>query len=269
MNVPHTSRLTTVLRTRSGLGSLLMMLSVCAASEAAAQIIYHDIPDGVPTTIDFNADNEAEFDVLQDGLYITYFSMGAANNFDALGTAGSGWDVPKGLSAGTIIGPGGNWIGQGDCSLNAWGQGNASITLHTDEYLGVRFNFSTGPDVHYGWIRVTLTGPNTVVYKDHAYNSVPDAPITAGQGAAVGIGEVEQATLIIHPNPVRDVLTISSTGTPDVRILQVLDPAGRIVVQASGTTAQVDLRHLVAGLYVARAITGDGVVLANRRIIKQ
>ena len=163
---------------------LFTLLAILFAINTNAQIIYTDITDGVPSGIDFNSDGTMEFDLsagTNPGDYIEYTSYGADNNIHAIGTMStSDWDTPDCVAVGFTIDASNQWEGAGDCSIDAWGGGNNTITFNQDEYLCVRFNLGA-TDIYYGWIRFSMDNSGIMTYKDYAYNSNPNASINAGE----------------------------------------------------------------------------------------
>ncbi len=166
---------------------ILLGIFLAFASVLKAQINYVDIPDGTPDGIDFNQDGNFEFTIDAFGMtnpgdYISYWDPGQENNnIHALGTPlpdGMGWDTPEFVDAGFPINSTCNWIGEGDCSHDGWGGGNASLEQGTDQYLAVRFSLD-GTTTCYGWIRVNFTG-TAFIYKDHAYICGNTSTINAG-----------------------------------------------------------------------------------------
>ncbi len=167
---------------------ILLFLTILISSFFLnATIVYTDVdPDGVPAGIDFNQDGTYEFEVSNGnatGDYLTY-ANNPDNNIHALGTADGGWDVPDCVAEGFAIGANGNWIGQGDCAINGWGDPNSSITIGQDEYLAVKIVLPSG--THYGWIRILVDADGNVTYKDYAYEDTPDASINAGDSQGGG-----------------------------------------------------------------------------------
>jgi hypothetical protein len=159
---------------------LLSLVMTLFLLNVNAQIVYTDITDGIPTGIDFNSDGTMEFDVSSQGNYIEYSNYGADNNIHAVGTmATQDWDVPDCVAAGFVIDASNQWEGAGDCSIDAWGAGNSTITPNQDEYLAVRFNLG-GTDIYYGWIRFSMDNSGNLTYKDYAYNSTANSAINAG-----------------------------------------------------------------------------------------
>ena len=57
----------------------------------------------------------------------------------------------------------------------------------SNKYFGVKFNKADG--VHYGWVRLSVSGTGNVIYvKDYAYELQPNSPTTAGDETPCGDG---------------------------------------------------------------------------------
>ncbi|MCH7535400.1 MAG: T9SS type A sorting domain-containing protein, partial [Bacteroidetes bacterium] len=66
----------------------------------------------------------------------------------------------------------------------------------SDKYLGLRIK-AEGKN-HYGWVRMDVSGDATsFVLKDHAYESIPDKSINAGD-IAVGIESINRDETVIY-----------------------------------------------------------------------
>lgn len=77
------------------------------------------------------------------------------------------------LPAGTVIGASSVWNINDPFADNVSNVGNA--------FVGFRFrNEQTGNSTHYGWVRVNLVDSGLGTIIDYAWESTPNAPITAG-----------------------------------------------------------------------------------------
>jgi len=163
---------------------LLLILMIGIGIVSKASIVYVDInPDNTFTSggnIDFNNDGTVELSTT-DGVYfgtpVFYFLPN--------GDATAEWDVPKPLPLNDTIGVSSNWYQYAsDCSMNNWGQGTY-FPLNQDAFMGIKFTISG--NTHYGWVRIMWNGTN-FIYKDYAYENVPNALILAGDKKVV-VGE--------------------------------------------------------------------------------
>lgn len=245
---------------------LFAALTMMAVSNAKAQIVYRDItPDGLPTNgeFDFNGDGTAEFST--DGAMFDYSATNAdGTNMWMNGTAQQGWDEVKPLTLNTTIGASGNFIGYGDASMNAWGNGTI-FPLNTDSYIGVKIAYGTS--IHYGWIRVMWNGAD-FIYKDYAYNSTANAPINAGQVSTASVTEVDDNQFSISPNPARDVINIHANNTTATSAI-ITDLAGKTIKQFDATTlSQLNVSDVKTGVYLLRIYTADKLMTTQKIVIE-
>jgi hypothetical protein len=91
------------------------------------------------------------------------------------------------MNAGARIGPalpfgGGKLVMQGifgcGCGTTA-SYGNWLGSHPPHPFLGVKFTDSSG-DLHYGWVRIQITGVPHATITGYAYETIPNKPITAG-----------------------------------------------------------------------------------------
>lgn len=247
------------------------------ASSINAQIIYTDIPDGVPAGIDFNSDGTLEFEISDsggEGAYITYYNGGNDNNIHAVGSfaSGSDWDTPDCVAAGFTIDASGNWEGAGDASINAWGGVNPTVTIGSDEYLAMRFNLG-GTELYYGWVRFSMNSSDEVTYKDYAYNSTPGQAINAGdKGGSVGlVSENMKSSIKMYPNPATNTITIQNENGVNVNSLRVISSLGVEMMNVNTNAFEkktFDVSSLSKGLYFVELHT-DGDKIESKRLIIQ
>jgi hypothetical protein len=95
-----------------------------------------------------------------------------------------------------------------------------------------------------------VTANHTIEVVFEAVNSVPD---------------VTSDMFNVYPNPVRDVMNISTEQT--ITKIEVIDLNGRIVLQLQGNNREINLQSVPAGNYTMRIHTEAGV--APVRIVKQ
>ncbi len=253
---------------------LFLALFGLALTKANAQIVYTDIPDGVPTGIDFDTDGTDEFTVtdgMGTGDYVAYWGGGPDNNIHAVGTLGTqGWDVPNCVDSGFTVDASGQWEGQGDCSIIAWGAGNPTITTGADEYLAVRFNL--GANLHYGWIRIEVDGSENVIYKDYAYNATPNTPINAGDTGAVTTSVQTFAEsgnkYQLFPNPATsNSVTVGANHLSEIKNVQLFSVTGELVIRTSATST-LDLNHVLPGLYFVVITDRNGAVYQEKLLVQ-
>ncbi len=235
---------------------LTVFLFFTAMPQAKAAIVYRDIPDGIPSGIDFNADGTNEFTISNDilsgqGTYITYSSPS-----NIYSPSSSQWDVAAALDSGFSIGPSGNWFGAVDCTVT----GNSSPTsfpLNTDKYLGFKINLSG--TVYYGWARVYVTTLGTgpmgttykVTYKDYAYENTPNTAITAGAGILNREEHSFFPGVTLFPNPTSHHLIVDHPKEQGAAFgYRILDSGGRLLWEGESVFGNpVDCSMLKPGAY--------------------
>ncbi len=90
---------------------------------------------------------------------------------------------------------------------------------------------------------------------------IDDINVTAGNTAS--IDEVENANVVLYPNPVTNILNIEAQGIQEVN---VLDVNGRTVMTLQNTN-RIDMTDLANGVYFVRIITTEGV--STQKIAKK
>ena len=96
--------------------------------------------------------------------------------------------------------------------------------------------------------------------RDMYWMLIDDIAVTAGNTAS--ISEVENANVVLYPNPVTSVLNIEAQGIQEVN---VLDVNGRTVITANSN--RIDMSNLANGVYFVRVITAEGV--STQKIAKK
>lgn len=90
---------------------------------------------------------------------------------------------------------------------------------------------------------------------------IDDIAVTAGNTAS--ISEVENANVVLYPNPVTNILNIEAQ---DIQEVSVMDVNGRTVMTLQNTN-RIDMSNLANGVYFLRVITADGV--STQKIAKK
>lgn len=80
---------------------------------------------------------------------------------------------------------------------------------------------------------------------------------TVNVGASLGVNDSETAKLSVYPNPVRDVLNIS-TGNSKVIQTSVYSMDGKLVRSANGDQNSIKMNDLTAGAYLVKVKTSTG-----------
>ena len=97
-----------------------------------------------------------------------------------------------------------------------------------------------------------------IAFRHHNINDmfwmlIDDIAVTAGNTAS--ISEVENANVVLYPNPVTNILNIEAQGIQEV---SVMDVNGRTVMTLQNTN-RIDMSNLANGVYFVRVITAEGV----------
>lgn len=129
-----------------------------------------------------------------------------------------------------------------------------------DRYLGIRLRSSAAAGWRYGWVRLQVTNyaiPVTLVIKDYALGGT----LLAQQPARV-------AGWQLYPVPTTGLLTVQAA-TATTGLLTISDAQGRVHLRQAfaGTSQQLDLAALAAGLYLIRLETSTGSF--SQRIARQ
>lgn len=115
----------------------------------------------------------------------------------------------------------------------------------TDQYVAVQF--MAGGNVHFGWIRVDVTGYNSVTIKDWAYESTPNTPITVGQ-IPTGISEyiLKNTKMIVSENFITAEFSDAFEGK-----MEMINLSGQTVKTANvnGNSCSLNTSDLTAGIY--------------------
>lgn len=264
---------------------ILMMISSC--NFAKSQIYYFDITPDVTTEmsstagsaynifpIDFNNDGTEEYDFRWDDWGTDWFMHFTFNDIDdqiALdGTTTNmyGGRFVKKLAYNDPINSTLTWgtsypepfIGESTLNSNFLDQG--------DKYIGLKFKL--GNNVHYGWVLVnfqTYNSTRKLIIKSYAYNSVPNAPIAAGQISSNEIVINNQDKIAIYPNPAKDQITIQNSEFINNNYL-IYNSIGQLVKQGKTETGIIEFKDLENGVYFLRINNIEGKDGGIHKIIK-
>jgi len=83
----------------------------------------------------------------------------------------------------------------------------------------------------------------------------------------LGIGDFTKKSFVIAPNPVRDILHFEVPSLVQVRLVTIISPLGRIILQTENTN-NINVGHLPAGIYFVRVDSEDSGFQV-KKIIKQ
>ncbi len=172
--------------------------AVCMATLAPAQaeIIYTPVDIvtkvGVFGTLDIDGDGIADFQYFRDYsarcgrdctqtfyYFNSFFLTGLQTNNGAV--QGTRTPIMARLAAKDRVGGGDTFVQDGVIFVAG---PNTQWTGPARGYVGLKFKI--GGEVHYGWLRLTVTlpNPNTVTIAGYAYETVPNKPIVINQRPA-------------------------------------------------------------------------------------
>lgn len=246
----------------------------------SAQIIYTDIiPDSTVSASDTEVTKSYYIDLDNNGSYefeLRHFNPGPGNedveiqqNFNSIQqviieTNGHS----KVLShSDTINSKSIQWGSDGYGILNSPWYGSG------DKYFGFRFKKSIA--WYYGWARVNIPADHlSFTVKDYAYNSVPNAPINAGQTSTNGISNQSfdyDNLVTVFPNPFNNFASIHfSNQMNESYSITVYNSKGQIIQNInniSGEEVKLVNNNWMSGLYFFRLQNKDGENKMGRFII--
>lgn len=251
-------------------GALLAGITMAGSSKLNAQIAYVDIPDGIPSFIDFNSDGNPEFNINPSGSLISNHNYSPGNNYHVISE--SSWDFVNFVAAGFTIDSSCRWYAIGEATLDGYGTGNSTRPAPGAEaYIAVRFNLTgMGDDIYYGWIRVAFTKTGLYEYKEFAYNTVPGSAIQAGTKNTLSINEVKLTKLNLYPNPVKENLYFTDMGNTEqkFRTYTIFNLTGQIIIKGEIAGNSINLSSLVPGAYLISFIDEEGNKSETKKLIK-
>ncbi len=114
--------------------------------------------------------------------------------------------------------------------------------------------------------QVTIYWPSGIV---NVYsNPQIDTVLTLVEDFSTSVVVPDPATgFAIYPVPVEDVLYLTNTHGMGNRTVQVMDVAGKPILEASVNAGQIDVSDLKSGVYVLRIVI-NGETL-NRKFVKR
>lgn len=189
-----------------------LSIAIAGIADVNGQIIYTDVdPDSAGTTtggdllfdIDGDGNNDLQFRQQSSNLSVEPLTGSILGNPN--GGSNSNYLYPFALSSGANISNGAtDWV-PGNSSFQTMNyyncySGSGGIYNNwcnaTDKYLGLRFDI--GGNTHYGWARLDVgTLPSGWILKDYAYNTVADAPITAGQTLGIADNNLSEIKIVV------------------------------------------------------------------------
>jgi hypothetical protein len=104
----------------------------------------------------------------------------------------------------------------------------------------------------------TTSGEVTLSVSDGELVATETFTVTVSN--ATGIQNIETKSITLYPNPVRDVLTLQSTGT--IEHIQLITVNGTTVLSEflNDTEKLLDVQHLEAGMYLLQLKMGNDII---------
>ncbi|MGB6084939.1 T9SS type A sorting domain-containing protein [Moheibacter sp.] len=140
-----------------------------------------------------------------------------------------------------------------------------------DNWFGIEMAVDDGIQVG---LNFTLSATGYTYYYEEGFwtlfnSSAPDAIsfvyTLTGDCTEMGVNDMEKSTVSVYPNPVKDILNIS-TKNVDVKEVTVLSLSGQVV--ASSKSNSVNLSSLPAGVYVVKVVDAKGNVTTSKVVKK-
>lgn len=239
---------------------------------ANAQITYVDINPDETYTADHQLDIDLNADAVND--FTIWIGADAANRNavrvqpgtgnEVLGSVSGNFFYPFAMDLNQPVGPSTTvWNGtmNGGYMTMAWvyvaGGSYGNWLNATDKYLGVRF--LVGTNVHYGWIRFSISCSTTGVsctYKDFAFNTVAEQQILAGTQT---VGLEDATTLSAKVFTAGEVLHVQFEKLTEGEVV-LTNMLGQAVMKSaiSDMKMELPLESLDAGLYLVTINGTDG-----------
>jgi len=273
-----------------------LSVAITGVAEANGQIIYTDVePSGGFNTIyelDLNNDGIKDFRIFGGGVgtFSSYAFVGiyngplgssyaALNNNSFLGDAPSyvypfalNFNDPIGSTQATWFDAVANFGTMNFVSCFG-GSGGSHWCGAEDKYLGLKFTVLNGPgpgddQTFYGWARLDVSlDAFTWVLKDYAYNSTPDAPITAGQ-TTLGIDDKELSKIkVVALNK-----SIGLYNLPETARYNIYSMTGQEVLKGTTNNERdyvIEAPTLASGVYVIELGDTNTNAVIRKKIVLQ
>ncbi len=112
-------------------------------------------------------------------------------------------------------------------------------------------------------------GTHVITYEYTASNGCSNSTHQTITVGCASVGEEQLELILVYPNPSFGNMTIVGIETNDYQLLNVLDQAGRIVVQNEISSSQVelDLSYLASGQYILRLEGSNGYVVKKIQLV--
>ncbi len=254
-----------------------LSVALAGLTEVNGQIVYSGPINlgGTDYVIDLNNDAINDFKIIYIGTQnaLGFQQYGSYNA--VLGSSVGSFQYPFGLNNSAIISSSQNtWMNgsfqpmnQNSCAFpnNQWCDGS-------DKYLGLRLYVDLGPGpgpdkTYYGWARVNVPlNASGWMIKDFAYNSTPDAPITAGQ-TVLGIDDnVFSKIKVVALNK-----SIGLYNLPETTDYNVFNMTGQQVLNGKTTNRDyvIEAPMLASGIYIVELTDSNSKGVIRKKVVLQ
>lgn len=123
-----------------------------------------------------------------------------------------------------------------------------------DVRSGEGFRYMSSLNVHFGIgqataiTQVVIKWPSGIV--DTINNPAVNQSLTVTEGSTLAIDEFTNSSFSLYPNPSQAVLNIKTIEGIEMKLAQVYDLNGKLVLQSELTTPTVDVEALTTGTYI-------------------
>jgi hypothetical protein len=116
-----------------------------------------------------------------------------------------------------------------------------------------------GIDTQTAVSKIEICWPSGIM--DEILNPDINTTVVAVEGEnSVSVDESENSSFNLYPNPVEDILTISRENSTAPARVEMFDINGRLVINQSLLSNQIDVSQLSSGIYTFKLISNNEVV---------
>jgi len=144
-------------------------------------------------------------------------------------------------------------------SSTFYGHWQGGVNNH---YLGFKFTPDAGANFYFGWARCSVNAAgDTMVVKDYAYNSTPNAALFAGEGSPLQVSAVNQSNLFSVFGYEGVVNIFVNDGKLDGATVSVTNMLGETVIEQTLTdgSTRIDLNQFAKGIYLVTVQRGSEI----------
>lgn len=128
--------------------------------------------------------------------------------------------------------------------------------------LNVHFGIGTATTID----RVVVKWPSGIV--DELLNVSPNQTLMMVEGATLGVNTNAISNFVIHPNPVKNMISVQSSNWSTIVLAEVYDLSGRLVLKSSVENGQINANSLQVGTYLL-VVKNDLGQLSTQKFIKE